>query len=63
MNKIRRLLKFLRLTDNDGLLSITNIFMIILLYKIAVTPALSIQDISIMFVAVSNYSLKKFLEK
>ena len=58
-----KILKFLRLADENNVLSITNIFMFIMMYKIYSTPALSMHDISVVFIAIANYSYKKKLNK
>lgn len=60
---ITKLFKFFRITDSNNELSITNLFVYLIMYKIYKTNALSMEDISICFVAISNYVYKKKLEK
>lgn len=57
-----KVLKYLRINDEKGLISLTNIAMILVLYKLAVTPALNIQDLTALFVAVLGYQGKRIIE-
>ena len=57
-----KVLKYVRINDEKGLVSLTNIAMILILYKLAVTPALNIQDITALFIAVMGYQGKRLLE-
>ena len=55
---------FLRLVDaHDGLLSLTNLAIFITLYKLVVTPAISLNDVGLVFVAIANYGYKKYINK
>jgi len=60
---LSRLLYFLRLTDDDGLLSITHIACIIVLVKIALNPNPSIIDMGSLLVTLSLYYGKQHLNK
>lgn len=61
-NISNKILTYIRINDEKGLLSLTNIAMILVLYKLAVTPALSIQDLTALFVSILGYQGKRFLE-
>lgn len=61
---INRLLTFLRVVDShDRNISITNIALIITLYKLYMSPEASMVDVSAVMVSLSSYSLKKFINK
>ena len=62
MEKMFKILNFLRITDDSNRLSITNITVMLMMYKIISTPALSMQDIAIAIVPLFNYAYKKKLE-
>jgi len=62
-NAADKVLKYLRVNDEKGLISLTNIAMILALYKLAVTPALNIQDLTMLFVAVLGYQVKRVIVK
>lgn len=59
---VDKVLKYLRVNDEKGLVSLTNIAMILVIYKVGVTPALSIQDLTALFVAVLGYQGKRITE-
>lgn len=62
--KLLNFLKFIRVVDvNDGLLSITNVAMIIVLYKLIAAPVTSITDVGSLIIAMSSYSFKKYINK
>jgi hypothetical protein len=59
-----RILIFFRIVDaHDLTLSLTNIGMIIALYKVYATPALSMVDIGTLFCMLSQYSLKRYINQ
>lgn len=62
-NKILSILSFFRITDENQKISITNIFMFIIMYKLMETKALSMEDISLFLVAITNYNYKKHISK
>lgn len=57
-----KVLKYLRINDENSLISLTNIAMIVLLYKIMVTPAVSFVDIAGLFIAVMGYQVKRVIK-
>lgn len=56
-------LVFTRFINGDGNLSITNIAVIIVLYKLACTPSTSITDCGALFLSLSHYGWKKYINK
>lgn len=61
---VNRLLAFLRIIDpHDRNISITNIALVITLYKLAVAPQASITDVAAVMVSLSSYSIKKYINK
>jgi hypothetical protein len=60
MDKIARALQFLRITDEAGNLSLTNVGLIVMLGKIAVTPNLAIPDLAMFLATLVGYQVKKF---
>jgi len=58
-----KVLKYLRVNDEKGLISLTNIAMILVIYKISVTPAVSFQDITALAIAVMGYQAKRVISK
>lgn len=59
---IHRILVYLRLEDEKGRMSLTNLAMMIMLYKIATTQATSITDLTTLAVTIVGYHYKKHLE-
>ena len=62
-NAADKVLKYLRVNDEKGLISLTNIAMILVIYKISVTPAVSFQDITALAIAVLGYQAKRHMSK
>lgn len=64
MKKIRsfleRVLFFLRLTDDDGLLSITHIACMVVLYKVATEKEPSVADMGALLITLSLYYGKRY---
>lgn len=61
---LHRTLVFFRIVDPfDKNVSITNIALILTLYKLAVTESTSLVDVGAVMVSLSNYSIKKFINK
>jgi len=59
-----KFLIFIRLVDShDQSLSVTNIAMYIVLFKLATSQQASAVDLGSMFLAMSNYGLKKYINK
>lgn len=61
--KFKDLLYFLRLTDDDGVLSITHIGCLVVLTKVALNPNPSIADMGGLLITLSMYYGKKHLAK
>lgn len=59
---IKRALKYLRINDDNNMVSLTNLAMILILYKIAVTAASSMEDIGLLLAVLSSYQAKRWLE-
>jgi len=59
----KRIMKFFRLTDDNGMLSLTNITMILVMYKVATVPAVSMSDITALALGVMGYQVKRYIEK
>lgn len=60
MPSMQQVLTFFNMTDREGNLSITNIAMIVLIAKIALAPAVSIAEVAAFFIALLNYSHKRY---
>lgn len=56
---MKRVLNFLRLIDDDGHLSLTNLAVIVILVKTAIAPTLSVTDIGALLIAVLNYAHRR----
>lgn len=57
-------LTFFRLVDaHDGLLSLTNLALIVVLVKLCAAPATSISDVGNVFLVLAAYSAKKIINK
>lgn len=60
--KLLDILIFLRICDeHDNSLSITNLAMFVVLYKLAVVTNTSVIDLGTLLVALGGYNLKKFI--
>lgn len=60
--KLKKALQYLRINDEKGRLSLTNIAMIIILYKLCVTPVVSFEDITALATVVLGYQAKRMIE-
>ena len=56
---ITKSLYFLRLTDAETKVSLTNILVIVLIVKLIMVPALSVADLTALGVAVFGYQFKR----
>ena len=56
---MKRVLNFLNLLDSEGKLSITNIAVIIILIKLALSPSASITEAGTLLLVLANYALKR----
>lgn len=63
MKIVNRILKFLRLSDQEGDLSLTNISVMVLLVKIALVPDFSINEAALFLTALGGYNLKKYFKQ
>lgn len=61
--KLKEILYFCRLTDENNILSITNIGCLVVLTKVALNPAPSIVDMGTLLVTLSLYYGKKHLSQ
>lgn len=59
VKKITRSLRFLNLLDKDSNLSISNIAVLIMLFKLALTPSLSLVDAGMLLITLMNYAHKR----
>jgi hypothetical protein len=57
-----KLLNWLRITDEQGNLSITNVAVLIVLIKLAIAPAVSLTEVGGLLIALANYSSKKLIK-
>lgn len=60
---MHKTLAYLRIEDEYNRLSLTNIAVIVILYKIAVTDASSITDITALAISIIGYQYKRRVEK
>jgi hypothetical protein len=58
-----RAAKYMRVTDEQGLISLTNVTMLIVMYKVMMTPAVSMQDLTALAIGVLGYQAKRALNK
>lgn len=63
MDKIFKVTKFFRITDSENLLSLTNLALYAMLFKIVTTQATNMNDIAIAMAALSNYAYKRKVNK
>jgi len=54
-------LNFFRITDDDGLLSLTHLALYVCIVKLAIVSPASLADIGALFIAICNYGYKKWL--
>lgn len=62
-DKILKRLDFLRLIDETGALSLTNITMMILMVRMAILPTLSLVDAAAVLTIMTSYSFKRFYQR
>lgn len=56
-------MRFLNLLDTSGNISITNLAVIITLFKLVISPSASITEAGILLVTLSNYAHKRLINK
>ncbi len=59
----KKTLRYARINDEKGLLSLTNLAMLIVMYKMATTSATSWQDLTALSVTILGYQAKRAIEK
>lgn len=57
------MIEVFRITDKNGLISLTNITMMIVMYKLASTPVLNFTDITALGLGVLSYQAKRVIDK
>lgn len=63
MSKVINFLKFIRLVDENNQLSLTNIAVMVGIYKIMATQATSMNDLGLFLIPLLNYAYKKIINK
>lgn len=63
MTYLFKILTFLRLTEGNNVLSLTNIALIICLFKLCFYPAVNMAQMIPLFLALSAHHADKFLNK
>ena len=63
MNKIDKLLVKLKIFDSDNTLSITSLMMLVLIFKVGMSPTIDWSIISALFLGLANYNGKKWFAK
>lgn len=59
MKKVKDFINFLNLLDRGGKLSLTNLAVVICLFKIALAPAFSLADMGVLLLTLLNYAHKR----
>lgn len=57
------MLQYTRINDDNNKISLTNIAMMIVLYKMVITDATSWQDMTALAIAILGYQAKRVIEK
>ena len=57
------ILEYARINDEKGRISLTNIALMLMLYKIGMTDATSMKDLTALFIAILGYQSKRVIEK
>jgi hypothetical protein len=63
MDMVVKLLAFLRITDENGQLSLTQLALWVVLIKLAIMPTTSLADLGALLVGLANYTGKKIISK
>jgi len=58
----KKVMQYLRINDSNNLVSLTNIAMMLILVKIAMTPVTTFEDLTALTVAVLGYQGKRLIE-
>jgi hypothetical protein len=59
----KKVLYYLRINDEKARISLTNIALMLMIYKIAVTQATSMTDLTALAIAILGYQCKKLICK
>ena len=59
--KLIEVVNFLRLIDENGLLSLTNVSVIVILVKICILKELDLSSASLLLTAIGSYHFKRYL--
>lgn len=59
---IKKVLRYARINDEKNNISLTNLAMMIVMYKMVVTNATSWQDLSALAIAILGYQIKRVIE-
>jgi hypothetical protein len=60
---IKKVLYYLRINDEQSRVSLTNIALMLMIYKIAITNATSMTDLTALAIAILGYQCKKLICK
>lgn len=58
--KILNVLNFIRLIDEHGLLSVTNLCVWVIVFKLAIAKEINFADVAALFAAISAYNFKRW---
>lgn len=58
----QKVARYFRITDEQGLVSLTNVTMLIVMYKVMMTPAVSMQDLTALALGIFGYQAKRAIE-
>lgn len=61
--KLLKFLDFFRLLDEDGVLSLTNIAVIIVLVKLAIEPSLDYTAVGALLTVIGSYTFKRYTQR
>jgi len=61
MNQLTKLLRSLRITDDDGSLSLTSLMLLVAMYKITVATTTSMEEVGLFLTACATYQGKKVI--
>lgn len=63
MDRIKRILAFVRFLDENGDLSITNICAIIMIYKIFMKEVVSVNEMIALLSVLGTYQFKRYTQR
>lgn len=63
MQKVKEILAFFRLLNENGNISITNAFAIITLYKYAMLDSVTLDSMGAFLVIVGGYEFKRYIQR